>query len=183
MKRLGLPIFIAALLGAFLFWWFSPVQIIKRKTKTLLETLTLQASTGAATRQLGVYSLHALLADEVTLEGPAIREANGSFDRSQLESAYSWLCQQAKHSQFDLISFHSVKIDDQSAEVRFALQAVVELPAYRPADGPYEAIFYWQRDDNGWRLSSATWSEAGQKSKPAPKAAAKPQSSPASDHP
>jgi hypothetical protein len=172
MKRLGLPIFIAALLGAFLFWWFSPVQIIKRKTKNLLETLTLQASTGTATRQLGVYSLNALLADEVTLESTAIREANGSFERSEMESAYSWLCQQAKHTQFDLISFHSVTVSNQSAEVAFSLQAVVELPAYRPADGPYEVIFRWQHDDDGWKLASATWSKAGQKSKPKPAAKA-----------
>lgn len=163
MKRIGLPIFVFALLGAFLFWWFSPVQVIKRKTKTLLETLTLQASTGTASRQLGVYALNALLADEVELKSTSIREANGTFERSEMESAYSWLCGQAKHTQFDLISFHSVDIDDKTANVNFTLNAVVELPTYRPADGDYDVQFRWQREDDGWKLASAIWSEAGMK--------------------
>lgn len=174
MKRLGLPIFFAALLGAFLFWWFSPVQVIKRKTKTLLETLTLQESTSTATRQLGVYPLNALLAQDVELESTAIREANGSFARSEMESAYSWLCQQAKFTQFELISFHAVEVGTDTATASFSLSAVVELPAYRPADGNYEVIFQWQKDDQGWRLVSAKWSETGAKKSSKPKPAAEP---------
>lgn len=169
MKRIGLPVFVIALLGAFLFWWFSPVQVIKRKTKTLLETLTLQASTGTASRQLGGYALNALLAEEVELKSTSIREANGTFERSEMESAYSWLCGQAKHTQFDLISFHSVEIDDKTANVNFTLNAVVELPAYRPADGDYDVHFRWQREEDGWRLASATWTEAGLKPAAAPR--------------
>lgn len=172
MKRIGLPVFVLALLGAFLFWWFSPVQVIKRKTQTLLETLTLQASTGTASRQLGVYSLNALLANEVELKSTTIREANGTFERSEMESAYSWLCGQAKHTHFDLISFQSVDIDDKSANVNFTLNAVVELPAYRPADGDYDVQFRWQREDDGWKLTGATWSEAGMKKTAKPAAAA-----------
>ena len=173
MKRIGLPVFIFALLGAFLFWWFSPVQVIKRKTKTLLETLTLQASTGTASRQMGGYALNALLASEVELQSSSIREANGTFERSEMESAYSWLCGQAKHTEFDLISFRSVEIDDKTANVNFTLNAVVELPAYRPADGEYEVHFRWQREDDGWKLASAHWTEAGMKNTAKPAAAPK----------
>jgi hypothetical protein len=171
MKRIGLPVFVIALLGAFLFWWFSPVQVIQRKTGTLLETLTLRASTGTASRQMGVYSLNALLADEVELKSTSIREANGSFERSEMESAYSWLCGQAKHTRFDLISFRSVDIDDKTATVNFTLNAVVELPAYRPADGDYDVQLRWQREKDGWKLSSATWTESGKQMTAQPDAA------------
>jgi hypothetical protein len=157
MKRIGLPIIILALLGAFLFWWFSPVQIIKRRTINLLETLTMEAATGTATRQMGAYSLNALLAGEVELESDSIREANGTFQRAEMESAYSWLCQQAKQTNFDLIKFHSVEVEGDEARVSFSLEALVELPAYRPADGQYEVDFRWLREDDGWRLANAKW--------------------------
>jgi hypothetical protein len=166
MKRIGLPIFVLALLGAFLFWWFSPVQVVKRRTETLLETLTLQASTGVPSRQMGVYSLNSLLATEVELESDSIREANGSFERPEMESAYSWLCQQAKQTRFDLEKFHSVEIDGDQANVRFSLIALVELPSYRPADGEYEVSFRWQREDDGWKLAAAKWTENKRTPKP-----------------
>ena len=34
-------------------------------------------------------------------------------------------------------------------------------PSRRPADGRYEVIFQWRREDNNWRLASARWSDAG----------------------
>jgi hypothetical protein len=160
MKRFGLPVFILALLGALAFWWFSPVQILKRRTETLLRTLTLESGSSKAARQMGVYSLNALLAPEVELETPTIPEANGTFERSEMESSFSWLCEQARETRFELVKFHSVRIDGDRADVAFSLEALVQLPSHRPADGRYEVTFRWLLDDNGWHLSKAKWLEA-----------------------
>ena len=133
MKRFGLPIIILALLGALAFWWLSPVQVLKRRTATLLSTLTLKSGTGKAARQAGVYSLNALLANEVELENPTIKEANGSFDRSEVESSFSWLCEQAKQTEFKMEKLRNVKINGNNAEVTMSLDALVERePALRP---------------------------------------------------
>lgn len=160
MKRLALPLVILVLLGAAAFWWYSPVQVLKRRTQNLLETLTLEAGSSRGGRQLATYSLNALLASEVVLDTPSISEANGTFERSEIESAFSWLCQQAKETRFDLEKFHSVKADGDQADVKFSLNALVALPRYRPADGRYEVTFQWQREEDGWRLKSAEWLEA-----------------------
>lgn len=159
MKRFGLPVIILALLGALAFWWFSPVQVLKRRSETLLRTLTLDAASSKPSRQMGVYSLNALLASEVELSTPSIPEANGTFERSEMESAFSWLCEQAKESSFELEKIKSVKIDGDHAEVVLVLDATVVLPTYRPADGKYNATFRWTKEDNTWRLSRASWSE------------------------
>ena len=159
MKRIGLPIVIVAILGAFLFWWFSPVQVVKRRTHTLLETLTMESVSGRASRQTGVYSLNALLAPEVELVTPTIPEANGTFEREEMESAYSWLAQQARQTRFQLLDIHSIVVDRNQADVSFSLEALVELPNSRPADGHYEVIFRWVRDENTWRLSKAEWNQ------------------------
>jgi hypothetical protein len=161
MKRFALPVVLLALIGAIAFWWFSPVQVVKRRTNTLLQTLTLESGSGRGGRHLASYSLNALLASQVELESPSIREANGVFDRAEMESAFSWLCDQAKQTRFDLKNFHSFSIDGDQADVSCSLIALVELPNYRPADGTYEVDFQWQREKDGWRLKSARWSEAG----------------------
>jgi len=159
MKRFAIPSVALLLLAAFLFWWFSPTQILKRRTLSLLETLTMDAGTSKASRQLGAYSLNALLAPEVELHTPTIDEANGTFERSELESAFSWLARQAKQTRFKLDEFQSVKISGDRGEVAFSLDALVELPAYRPADGRFQVTFHWQREENAWRLAGAEWLE------------------------
>lgn len=161
MKRLLYPSAFCVLLAGFLFWWFSPGQVLKRRTLVLFEKLTLAKTAGTSSRQLGVYSLNALLAPEVTLENPAIEEANGSFDRSEIESAFSWLCQHAKQTRFELKDLDSIAVSGDMGTVSCTLEALVELPSHRPADGIYHADFQWRRGDDGWRLESARWSDAG----------------------
>ncbi len=160
MKRLALFGLIGAILVALAMWWFSPVQVIKRRTETLFGTLTLKPGSGSATRQMGTYSLNALLASEVTLENPTLKEASGTFDRQEMESAYSWLCNQAKQTRFELVKFHSVRITDDHATVDLTLDGLVELPTYNPADGKYDATFDWVKEKDGWRLEKASWKEA-----------------------
>lgn len=161
MKRI-VPILIVLVLAlAAACWWFSPKQVVKRRTATLLRTLTLETGTGKAGRQMGVYSLNALLARDVELENPTIQEANGSFDREELGSAFSWICEQAKQTKFDLLSIRSITVQGGHADVSFQINALAELPNYRPADGKYDVTFRWVNDEKeGWRLSRAVWKEA-----------------------
>ncbi len=157
MKRLVLAaIVILTLFGV---WWFSPTQVVKRRTRSLLTTLTLDDSSGKVTRQMGAYSLNGLLASEVTLDTPTIKEANGTFERSELESAYSWLCEQAKQTHFKLEKFKSVSVSGATAKVELTLDGLVELPVYRPADGIYDVTFDWKKEKDGWRLYHATWKQ------------------------
>ena len=162
MKRPGLmALILLALLGAYAWWWFQPTQVVKRRTQTLLHTLTLEPGTGLAGRQLSLYSFNGLLAAEVELTTPTLPEANGTFERAEMESAFSWLCEQARQSRFKLEKFHAVTIDGEHAEVAFSLEALVELPNSRPADGRYEVTFHWQRENNVWRLTRAIWVAGG----------------------
>jgi hypothetical protein len=160
MKRFHVYAMMAVLLAGFLFWWFSPVQVLKRRTLSILETMTLDSSAGRSSRQLGVYSLNALLASEVELESTSISQANGTFEREDLESAFTWLCQQARKTRFEHKRFESVNVTGDTGEVIFVIDALVELPTYRPADGIYQVRFRWRRGDDGWRLERAEWIEA-----------------------
>jgi len=157
MKRLAIVAIIAAALFAFSLWWFSPSEVVKRRTYKLLDILTFDAGGGRGARQMGVYSLNAILAPEVKLTAKSIAEANGTFERPEMESAYSWLGEQAKQTYFNLEKITSLKIKGDEAIVRFTLEALVELPTYRPADGRFQVEFRWQKLEDGWRLNEAEW--------------------------
>jgi hypothetical protein len=160
MKRFASFAITIATLATLGIWWFSPEQVIKRRCKTLLNTLTLEATTGIPGRHMKTYQLNSLLANEVTLENPTIREAQGTFDRADLESGFSWLCNQAKQTHFKLERFHKINVTGNKATVELTLTALVELPTYRPADGSYDATFEWIRDDDAWQLTRANWKNA-----------------------
>jgi hypothetical protein len=160
MKRPAIIVAVLAVLAGLGIWWFSDTQVLKRRTQSLLTTLTLDSGSSKVSRQMGSYSLNNLLAEEVQLDTPTIKEANGSFARSELESAYSWLCNQCKQTRFELQDFHSVTINGDKATVNLTLFGLVELPQYRPADGNYDVTFYWQKGEDGWRLNRATWTQA-----------------------
>ncbi len=159
MKRFAIPILAAVILAAAGFWWFSPSQVLKRKTGSLLEVLTFERGSGHVGRQAGAYTLNTLLAAQVTLDTPAIHEAGGTFERTELESAYSWLVNQAKQSRFKLLDFQFIEINNDKATLKLSLDAVVELPSYRPVDGRYDAMLDWEKSEDGWRLHRAMWTE------------------------
>ncbi len=157
MKRYLIPTVVLALFIGFCVYWFSPRQIIQRRTKSLLSTLTLEKGSGMAGRNARTYELHDLLSSEVTLTNPTIPEANGSFARDEMEAAFSWLCNQAKETRFELEDIHDITIQDDTATVKLVLFGLVELPVYRPADGRYEVTFDWAKEKDGWKLTRAVW--------------------------
>ncbi|MBC8127363.1 MAG: hypothetical protein H8M99_09515 [Gloeobacteraceae cyanobacterium ES-bin-144] len=160
MKRIALIATILILIGGLLVWWFTPEQILKRRTESLLDTLTLKSSSSKTSRQVGAYSLDGLLADEVVLESTTITEANGTFDRSEIQSAFSALCEHANQTQFELQKFQSITIRGDEADVVFSLKALVELPSSRPVDGRFNVTYHWKHGNKGWQLTRANWVEA-----------------------
>ncbi len=163
MKRSVLGLAVLTALVAFLLWWFSPVQVVKRRSGSLLETLTLEEGGHRASRHAGAYALNALLAPQVELESPDIAQANGSFERSELESAFSWVGGRALRASFEADGFDSVEIDGGRAVVILPVEALVEFEDRRPLDGRYRVRLEWRQDESRtWRLTRASWNAAAE---------------------
>ncbi len=157
MKKTWIAVFAAALLIPLGIWWFSPEQVIMRRTKHLMEVLSLSEGSGGPLRQAKVFSMNALLAPEVKLVIPEISDANGTFDKAEMESAFSWICQNAKHSRFNVTAFRDVAITGDTATVRFLAEGYIELGSGRPADGTFEATIVWKKGGDGWRYDKVIW--------------------------
>lgn len=161
MKRYLWPLAVCAVIATVLYWWFAPAQVLKRRSRELLEVVSLESGSGKPGRQMAVYGLNALLAAEVELDNPDIGEANGTFPRGELESAFSWLGEQAIQTRFELEKFQTVQVAGNRADVDLTLNALVELPRSRPVDGHYQVTLSWQHDkQDGWRLARARWHKA-----------------------
>ena len=157
MKRFLTVLLGLALLAGAGFWWFLPSHVLKRRTEALLNTMTLEIGDGKSQRHLGAYSLNGLLEPEVTLESAEQTEANGVFPREELESVYSWMCDNAKQSRFEVGEFRQITIVGDRATVELSVQGMVELQVYRPLDGLHQATLHWVKSKDVWRLERAIW--------------------------
>ena len=160
MKRILAPIAVVLVILGFLVWWMSPTQVVKRRTSSLMNTLTMAEGSGQAERQSGSFSLTGLLEKELTLEAPNYEEANGTFDRTTVESGFSALANNAKFTKFEVKEFREVEVVGDEATVTAQVESVVALPEFRPLDGLYEVTMIWRKEEDGWRLAKAKWSES-----------------------
>ena len=139
-------------------WWFSPEQVIKRRTTHLMDVLTMAEGSGGPLRQGKVYSMNGMLAPQVTLTIPDVADANGTFDKQEMESAFSWICQNTKQSDFRITEFQEIETEGETAKVRFTVKGFIELRAGgRPADGTFDVTIDWRKGGDGWRYDAVTW--------------------------
>ena len=155
MKKLLLISIVSIIVILSAAWWFSPEQVIKRRCVSFFEVLSIDPDKPPTTRAMAVYALHPLLASEVEISTPTPEEANGTFAREELESAFSSVCQHALHCRFSNPVFDSVKIEGKRATVTLTLHAKVEFPEMSIADGPFRVKLDWRREEKDWMLERA----------------------------
>lgn len=137
-------------------WWFSDEQVVMRRTKHLMEVISMSVGRGGL-RHAKVFSMNGMLAPEVEMETPDIPDANGIFNKQEMESAFSWICQYAKSSSFRVTDFRKVEVDRERAKVYATVEGFMELPTYRPADGKFDVRIDWEKGGDGWRFSKLVW--------------------------
>lgn len=160
MKRfLPVLVLIAAVTGLSL-WWFSPRQIVMRRTEKLLEVLTIPEAATRQSRHGGAYSFNALIGKSVMLSNPDIEEANGTFRKDEIETAYSYLANHAKRTHFRPKDWVSAIRHGAEYEIVIDLDAYVELRDRKITEGPHRAAFRWRKDEKSvWRLAGVSWKQ------------------------
>ncbi len=157
MNRLRTGLIALVILTAFLFWWFHPNQALKRRTKGLMQTLTLVEGTGSGSRNLKIGPLSRAIADQVTISGAGDQRAEGIFHRDSIESGFAWLATNARSTRFQIRRIESVTITGDTGIVQADIEAQVILPREIPLDGNYSMTLTWQNDGSAWRLIAAEW--------------------------
>jgi ketosteroid isomerase-like protein len=157
MKKLWVTLIAGVILIPLGMWWSSPENVIMRKTKRLMEVLSLSEGSVGPLRQAKVFSMNGMLAPDVELVIPEIEDANGTFDKEELESAFTWICKNAKESQFDVIAFRDVVLNGDTATVSCIVKGYLDLGYVRPADGTYDVTIVWKKGGDGWRYNEVVW--------------------------
>jgi hypothetical protein len=141
----------------FSMWWFSEERAVKRRSDHLIDVMTIDAESRGVFRQLKAYSLGGVLADQIELESSTVEKVNGSYPKDQIESAFSWICQNSKESIFEITEFREVKIEGDRAIVRATVEGFIEVKGGRPVDGSSDVTLFWVKSDGNWVLTKMIW--------------------------
>ena len=161
------PIVLAAALivavAGFLAFWFSPTQVVKRRVLAMIRTASVPESMPELARASRGRNLADHLAPVVRLAGPPhVDELPvGGVDRSQIAAAYTAAATSCRFISLEDVTFESIDVLGDSAEVRFTVDAIVQLASSRPLDGIQHVELQWSKTDDGWRLTRAAWTESG----------------------
>ena len=138
-------------------WWSSEERAVKRRSDHLIDVMTIDAESRGVFRQLKAYSLGEVLADQINFESSTVEKVNGSYPKDQIESAFSWICQNSKESIFEITEFREVKIEGDRATVRATVEGFIEVKGDRPVDGSSDVTLFWVKSNGSWVLTKMIW--------------------------
>ncbi len=141
----------------FSMWWFSEERTIKRRSDHLMDVLTISADTKGIFRQAKVFSINGVIAQQIEIESATIAKANGSFQKDQIESAFSWICRNAKESEFEITEFNKIEIEGNRATVSATVKGFMEINSDRVVDGFSDVTLHWEKIDGAWMLTKMIW--------------------------
>ena len=155
LKQYAIAGAILVLLVGFLIWRGQPEQVLKRRSKALIEMAN-QASSGVGIFDLN--RLEGLIDQELKYQIDAVSEEGGSAYVAEVVSGYQWMGENVEKSEFEIQEFTSLQIEGDRALVKMQVQSVLEMKGIRMMDGVQFVEFTWSKNDRGdWRLSEMLW--------------------------
>lgn len=161
MKCIAVPVVVLVLAG-FAFWWFSPTQVLKRRTAGFIDTARVPVSMSDLGRSARGRHLADYLAPRIEVESPEnlAHEVGRTFTRDEAAALYSGVARYCREVSITKLGFVSVGFKDDKARVAFTADAIVELPNRRPVDGLVSVESRWRKVDGDWLLEAFEWTES-----------------------
>ena len=149
-----------AMVGMFCWWYYQPERVVKRRVMALISTLSVPADSGRTARLMKGGQIADFLASEVEFDTP-FEEVSGNVERDDISSGFQFVAEKATSIVIEPEEEMSVKVSGDRAEVRLALRAEAKIGTWiKPVDGKYTVELYWQKADDGWRITQSRWQKA-----------------------
>lgn len=152
MKRWLPPV--AALLLATLgiLWWYQPQRVIERRSRALLETITVPPSASKASRMLRPESLAPFLAPSVTFH-TRTREVNGALERDDVVDGFRYVATNAAETSFQPAAILGVEVTGDTASIRLLVDAHTVMSGHDSLNGEHEVTLAWRKEGSSWLLT------------------------------
>ena len=155
MKRKLLIIGVLLVVMGYLYWRTQPEQVIKRRSKSLIEMAD-QVSEGAGL--FDIKRLEGLIGHQLKYQVDAYSSQRASANQAEVLSAYQWMGDNTKKSEFKIEEITGLSIEGNDARLKCRVVGILEMNDIRMMEGLHLVEFGWCRDSKGhWRLVELVW--------------------------
>ena len=162
MRRTVILIIAFVLALGFAAWWNSSVQVVKRRTKSLMTVLTIPASEQEATRKIRSMELDRFLDDSVQLSAKDIPGFEDTLNRDEINDGFIYFCQRATSCDFSVKKFQSVETTGKEARLKALVSVRLNIPGGDcGVSGTHEDTLVWRHKNDAWKLKFAELHKIG----------------------
>lgn len=155
MKRNLMIVGVLLVLIGYLYWRTLPEQVIKRRSKALIEMAD-QVSEGAGL--FNIKRLEGLIGQQLEYQVDAVSSQSASTSQAEVLSAYQWMGDNTKKSQFKIEDITGLSIEGDDARLKCRVVGILEMNDIRMMEGMHLVEFGWRKDARGeWRLVELVW--------------------------
>lgn len=156
-----LPPAVALLLATLgILWWYQPERVIERRSRALLETITVPPSASKASRMLRPESLAAFLAPSVIFH-TRTKEVNGTLERDDVVDGFRYLATNASETSFQPASVLGVEVTGDDASIRLLVDARAVMSGREPLNGEHDVTLTWRKSGSSWLLTQVDFVPVG----------------------
>ena len=133
--------------------------MLERRLDKFIETLSFDKSTTRASRLVKSTTIGQYFDQQVEITSP-IDEATGNFSPEDLNSAYSYLCENAQEIVIERAAELRTEINGDHATQKFEADVNVAISRWlKGLNGRYHVTIHWRKSEEGWKIHSTAWQE------------------------
>lgn len=165
-KKTLFPAIAIALVAAYLFWWFSTPQVLKRRSSDLIDCVRMEEGTGRVQRAFKADDLRDIITEHVTVTYPQMRSTFNhkyaintpiTLEENQAKSALLYLSELAEWITVENETIEVLEHNDTHAKVKVSFTLSAKLKGKPEQTADLKGIFSFEYKDNRWLVSEATF--------------------------
>jgi hypothetical protein len=158
-RRLAIFALLGVALLAFLGWWYSPTQILKRRCDSFLDVISLSEHQEPAGRQVQALRLGDYLDRRVAISGSELsEEIDSPMSRGDVQAIFSAVGDACTFIAITERQYESIVIVGDDATVQVLVKLAIGHPEGAARfDGTHRLLLSWRREKNAWVLAKVEW--------------------------
>lgn len=168
-KKILIPATFILAIIAFLLWWFSTAQVLKRRSLDLIDCVRMEEGTGRVQRAFKADNLKDYITDTITVTYPQMKSTFNhqystnlpiSLDEDQAKSALLYLTELAEWIKVENESVEVLKHNENAATVKISFDITSKLKNMTEQSASLTGVLTFQYIEKRWLMAEATFNSS-----------------------
>lgn len=158
-RRISIFALIVVLLLAFVGWWYSPTQVLKRRCDSFFNVISFSEKQAPAARHVQALKLADYLDRDVAISGKKLpEEIESPVSRGEMQAIFSAASDACRFIAITDRKFEFIGITGDDATVQALVKVAIGHPeGDKGFSGTHRLMLSWHRAKQVWGLTKVAW--------------------------